>query len=123
MATITSRGTTKRKPLLNYKGYSYVQDREREDKIYWCCSRYSTQHCHSRLHTCVFTNDIKKEPTEHSCRFDAITVELRRFEQQLTDRAKNTQETPEIIVTNCLRGKEIIFELTNNNCFFFTRYV
>ncbi|CAF1520856.1 unnamed protein product [Adineta ricciae] len=79
-------------------------DEEKIESTAWRCSRYSTQHCRSRLHTCIITNSIKKEPAEHSYQFDAITVEIRRFEQQLIDRAKNTQETPEVIMTNRTRA-------------------
>ena len=93
MATISTFRITKRKPLLDYKGHSYVKDRSTAEKIYWRCVRYSTQHCRSRLHTCIFTNNIVKPPTEHLCRFDGTVLELRKFDQQLIDRAKNTQET------------------------------
>ncbi|CAF3516011.1 unnamed protein product, partial [Rotaria sp. Silwood2] len=100
MAIISTFGTTKRKPLLDYNGFSYVKDRSTTEKIYWRCSRYSTQHCRSRLHTCIVTNNIVKPPTEHSCTFDGTTLELRKFHQQLIDRAKNTQEPPDIVITN-----------------------
>ncbi|CAF1096383.1 unnamed protein product [Rotaria sordida] len=104
MITISTFGTTKRKPLLDYNGHSYVKDRSTTEKIYWRCSRYSTQHCRSRLHTCILTNNIVKPPTEHSCTFDGTTLELRKFDQQLIDRAKSTQEAPDMIVTNCIKG-------------------
>ena len=105
MATISTFGTTKRKPLLNYEGHSYVKDRSTAEKIYWRCVRYSTQRCHSHLHTCIFTKNIVKPPTEHSRRFGGTTLELRKFDQQRLDHAKNTQETPDIIIINCIKGK------------------
>ncbi|CAF1509673.1 unnamed protein product [Rotaria sordida] len=104
MVTISTFGTTKRKPLLDYNGHSYVKDRSTTEKIYCRCSRYSIQHCRSRLHTCILTNNIVKPPTEHSCTFDGTTLELRKFDQQLIDRAKSTQEAPDMIVTNCIKG-------------------
>ena len=107
MATISTFGTTKRKPLLDYEGHSYIKDRSTAEKIYWRCVRYSTQHCGSRLHTCIFTNNIVKPSTEHSCRFDGTVLELRKFDQQLIDRTKNTRETPNFIITNCIKGKVI----------------
>ena len=107
MATISTFGITKRKPLLDYEDHSYVKDRSTTEKLYWHCVRYSTQHCRSRLHTCIFTNNIAKPTTEHSSRFDGTVLELRRFDQQLIDRAKTTRGTPDIIITNCIKGKII----------------
>ncbi|CAF0834509.1 unnamed protein product [Rotaria sordida] len=104
MATISNHGTTKQKPRLDYNGYSYVKDRTTNEKIYWRCIKYSSHHCHSRLHTCIITNNIIKPPTEHTCKFDDTTVELRNFDEKIIDRACNTQETPDIIISNCFRG-------------------
>ena len=107
MATISASGTTKQKPRLEYEGHFYVRDRSTSEKIYWRCIRFSTQHCHSRLHTCIFTNNIVKPPSEHTCQFDGTVLELHRFDQRVADRAKNTQETPDIVINNCIRGKRI----------------
>ncbi|CAF1526042.1 unnamed protein product [Adineta ricciae] len=60
--------------------------------------------CHSRLHTCIITNSILKPPTEHSCKSNAIAHEARVFSQQVAERALNTQETPEAIITNCYKN-------------------
>ncbi len=89
MATISTCGTTKQKPRLDYNGYSYVKDRSTTEKIYWRCIRFSTQRCHSRLHTCIITNNILKQPTEHTCKFDGTTLELHKFDVQLVDRARH----------------------------------
>ena len=72
-------------------------------------SKYSSYHCHLRLHTCIITNNIIKPPTEHTCKFDGTTLELRKFDEKIIDRACNTQETPDIIIGNCLRGKSVFF--------------
>ena len=105
MATISIHGTTKQKPRLDYNGYSYIKDRSTIEKTYWRCINYSSQHCHSRLHTCVITNNIVKPPTEHTCKFHGTITEVRKFDEQLADRARNTQETPDIIITNCFKSK------------------
>jgi len=122
MATISASGTTKQKPRLEYKGHFYVKDRSTSEKIYWRCIKFSTQHCRSRLHTCIFTNDIIKPPTDHSCRFDGTAVELHQFDERLANRAKNTQETPEIIINNCMRGKRNL-AIIILKYIFFPRYV
>jgi len=105
MATITINGTTKQKPRLDLNGHSYIKDRSTSTKTYWRCIKYSTDLCHSRLHTCIITNDIIKPPTQNTCTIDGSALELRKFDQEIVHRAHHTQETSEIIVTNCYKGK------------------
>jgi len=107
MATISINGTTKLKPRLDFDGHSYIKDRSTSRKTYWRCIKYSTDLCHSRLHTCNVTNDVVKAPTPHSCKTHGSTLELRNFDQQIIHRARNTQETPDMIVTNCYKGKKL----------------
>ena len=71
-----------------------------------CCSHQ----CGSRLYTCIITNKIVKPPTDHTCKFDGTTLELRKFDEQIISRALNTQETPDIIVTHCYKGEFFYFE-------------
>ena len=109
MATISNNSTTKQKPHLNYNGYFCVMDRSTSEKTYWRCIKYSSDRCHSRLHTSVLTNSIVKPSTEHTCRVDGTTLEFRKFCEKIADRAMNTQETPDTIVTNCYRGSKTKF--------------
>ncbi|CAF3945225.1 unnamed protein product [Rotaria sp. Silwood1] len=76
MATISNNGTTKQKSRLDLDGFSYIKDRSTSEKTYWRCIKYSTHHCHSRLHTCVVTNNIIKPPTQHTCKTDGTAIEL-----------------------------------------------
>ncbi len=92
--------------------HNYIKNRSITEKIYWRWIRFSTQHCRSRLQTCIITNNILQPPTEHTCKFDGTTLELLKFDEQLPDRAKNTQETPDIVITSCIRDKNV-FILTN----------
>lgn len=110
MLTISHNGTTKQRPRLDLDGYSYVKDRITNEKIYWRCFKYSSDRCHSRLHTCLSSATVLKLPSEHCCKFDGTTNELRAFSQQVADRALNTQETPDTILTNCYKGmRSLIF--------------
>ncbi|CAF3622430.1 unnamed protein product [Rotaria socialis] len=104
MATFLINGTTKNKPRLDCDGYSYIMDRSTNDKTYWRCIKYSSDCCRSRLHTCILTNTIVKPPSEHICKVDGTTLQLRMFNEHVAHRAVNTQETPDIIVTNCYKG-------------------
>ena len=105
MSKISENGTTKQKPRLGLDSHSYIQDRPYGEKIYWHCINYKSDSCHSRLHTCIITNSILKPPTEHSCKSNAIAHEVRVFSQKVAERALNTQETPEAIITNCYKSK------------------
>ena len=73
-------------------------------KIYWRCIKYKSDHCHARLHTCLESTTILKQPDEHTCKFDATGNQIRLFSQQIADRALNTQETPDISVTTCYKS-------------------
>jgi FLYWCH zinc finger domain len=115
MATISNNGTTKNKPRLDHDGYSYIMDRSTNEKTYWRCIKYSSDHCRSRLHTCILTNVIAKPPSEHTCKLDGTTMQLRVFNEHIANRAINTQETPETIITNCYKGKNAWWLLSNES--------
>jgi hypothetical protein len=87
MTTIVNNGTTKQKPRLDLNGYSYITDRSTNEKTYWRCINYYSHHCRSRLHTCIITNNVVKPPTDHTCKFDGTTHELRKFDEQIISRA------------------------------------
>ncbi|CAM4810174.1 unnamed protein product [Rotaria magnacalcarata] len=103
MFTISQSGTSKQRPQLDLDGFSYVRDRITSDKIYWRCIKYKSDHCHARLHTCLESKTILKHPSDHICKFDATENQVRQFSQQVTGRALNTQENPDVIVTNCYK--------------------
>ena len=103
MVTISMSYTKKKKPCLYYKGHSYIKDRSTSTKTYWRCVK---DYCHSRLHTCIITNDIIKSPTEHTCRIDGSSMETRKFNKEIVHRARYTQQSPDIIITNCYKGKD-----------------
>jgi hypothetical protein len=105
MSTISINGTTKQKPRLDLDGYSYVRDRSTSEKTYWRCIKFYSHRCRSRLHTCIFTNNITKSPTHHTCTFDGIALECRKFDNQIISRALNTQEPPDTILTHCYKGR------------------
>lgn len=91
-----------------------MKDRITEEKIYWRCIKYKSDRCHARLHTCLESSTILKHPGEHVCKFDATEHQIRSFSQKVIDRALNTQETPDIILTNCYKGMCSISNLNKN---------
>ena len=115
MATISNNGTTRQKPRLDVNGYSYIMDRSTSEKTYWRCIKSHSHHCHSRLHTCIITNNIIKPLTDHSCTFNGTTLEIRKFDQQISFRALNTQEKPDIIITHCYKGKIVRLSIVTSD--------
>lgn len=113
MFTITQNGTSKQKPRLDLDGFSYVKDRTTDEKIYWRCINYKSDRCRSRLHTCIDSKTILKRLGDHTCKFDAADSQLRVFTQQVVDRALTTQETPDMIITNCYKGMFQLIEMKN----------
>ena len=109
MATIVNNGTTEQKLHLDLKGISYIMDRSTCEKTYWPCIYYCSYHCRSRLHTCIIINKVVKPPTDYACKLDDTTLELRKFDEQIISRTLNTQETPDITITHCYKGKIILF--------------
>ena len=93
MATIVNNDTTKQKPHLDLNGYSYVMDPSTCGKTYWCCINYYSHYFRSRLHTCIITNNVVKPSTDHTCKFNGTTLELRKFDEQIISRALNTRNT------------------------------
>ncbi|CAF3722611.1 unnamed protein product [Rotaria socialis] len=104
MFTISQSGTSKQRPRLDLDEFSYVRDRIISDKIYWRCIKCKSDHCHARLHTCLESKTILKHPSGHICKFDATENQVCQFSQQVAARALNTQENPDVIVTNCYKG-------------------
>jgi hypothetical protein len=103
--TVTTRGH----PLMIIDGYSYVQDRRTDDKTYWRCEHHKSFNCHFRIHTCNSTSNtthvmILKQNGTHttSCKRDKIKISLRKFRENITDRAKFTQETTDTVLTQCM---------------------
>jgi hypothetical protein len=74
--TITRKG----RPLMIIDGYRYTQDRRTDDKTYW--------HCNGKHTT--------------SCNRDPIKISLRKFNENIADRANNTQETTDAVLSPCI---------------------
>ncbi|CAF2082278.1 unnamed protein product, partial [Rotaria magnacalcarata] len=55
------------------------------------------------IHVFPPTNVIVKPPSEHTCKVNGTTLELRVFNELVADRTINTQETPDTIITNCYK--------------------
>ncbi|CAF3804450.1 unnamed protein product [Rotaria sordida] len=101
--------TTKGRPLMILDGFSYIQDRRSDTKTYWRCENHKTFNCHFRIHTCnesVTKTHVKilKQHGDHtaSCKRDFIKLSLRKFHEDIADRGKNTQETTDTVLIQCI---------------------
>ncbi|CAF4521049.1 unnamed protein product [Rotaria sp. Silwood2] len=101
--------TTKGRPLTILDGYLYTQDRRTDTKTYWRCKNHKTYNCHYRIHTCNSTSTkthamILKQNGTHStsCNRDLIKITVRKFREDVTDRAKCTQETTDTVLSQCI---------------------
>ena len=99
MLTISQNGISKQRPRLDLGGFSYVKDRITNEKVYWRYIKYKSDHCHAHLRTCLESTTILKQPAERTYKFDTTENQIHLFSQQGPDRARNTEETPNIIVT------------------------
>ncbi len=101
--------TTKGRPLMILDGYLYNQDRRTDTKTYWRCENHKTYNCHYRIHTCNSTSTktnamILKQNATHatSCNRDPMKISLHKFREDFVDRAKNTQETTDTVLSQCI---------------------
>ena len=96
-------GTTQRnKSLLLCKGFCYTIDKITGDKIYWQCEFVRTLKCKGRIHTNSINTMILHENNNHSHLGNAVSSEIRLFEEKIRDRAVNYNESTETVVDNCL---------------------
>ena len=93
------------------EGQAYLRDRQTDEKTYWRCENHKSLNCHYRIHTCSSTSTnvrthvvIVKRHGTHStaCHRDPIKISLRRFYEQIVDRANNTQEPTDAVLSQCL---------------------
>ena len=105
MLKISNKATSKQKPRWDLDGYSSIRDRSTENKTYWRCICYQSDRYRSRLHTCLVTDTVLKQPSEHPCTFDATAHPVRIFPQQSVERASQTQETPDLIISHCYKSE------------------
>ena len=94
--------TEKNKPLLLSKGFCYTIDKTNNDKIYWKCEYARKLKCKGRIHTNDIKTTILHENDNHNHPGNAISSEIRLFEEKVRDRAVNCNENTQTVLDNCL---------------------
>ncbi|CAF3860645.1 unnamed protein product [Rotaria sp. Silwood1] len=102
MSTSTLSTTEKNKPLLLSKGFCYTIDKATNDKIYWKCEYARKLECKDRIHTNDIKTTILHENDNHNHPGNAISSEIRIFEEKFRDRAVNCNENTQTVLDNCL---------------------
>ncbi len=128
MITISINGTTKQKPRLDMNGQSYMKYRSNSTKTYWRCIKYSRDLCHSRLHTCIITNNIIKPPIQYTCKVVEKSLRTKLFffflfKEKNYESSNDWYTAAESIVTKCMLKDSIGFCLCvkKNISFFLQR--
>ena len=95
--------TTKGRPLMVLDGLLYIQDRRTDTKTYWRCENHKTLNCHFRIHrrnesvTKTHVKILKQHGNDAtSFKKDLIKLSLRRFQENIANRAKNAQKTTDV---------------------------
>uniref|UniRef100_A0A1I8BED6 FLYWCH-type domain-containing protein n=1 Tax=Meloidogyne hapla TaxID=6305 RepID=A0A1I8BED6_MELHA len=98
MFTTTTRG----KQMLVHKGYRYIRDYGKADRIYWACKEYKTnEKCPGRAKT-VGNDVFVTQP--HSCVPSLTLIEATRIRNKILQTAKNSNESPKAVINECLAG-------------------
>jgi len=102
MSTFLLSKTQKNKPLLLCNGFSYTIDKKTDEKIYWKCESAQTLKCKGRIHTDSLSTIILHETNNHNHLGNAVSSEIRIFEEKIRDRAINYNESTQTVIDNCL---------------------
>ncbi|CAF4056774.1 unnamed protein product [Rotaria sordida] len=102
MSTFTLSTTQKNKPLLLSKGFSYIIDKTTIDKTDWKREHARKLKCKGRVHTDYINTTLLYENDNHNHSGNAISIEIRIFEEKVRDRAINSNETTQTVIDNCL---------------------
>ncbi len=102
MSTFLLSKTQRNKPFLLCNGFSYTIDKTTDEKIYWKCEFARTLKCKGRLHSNSLMTIILHETNNHSHLGNAVSSEIRIFEEKIRDRAINYNESTQTVIDNCL---------------------
>ena len=94
--------TQSNKPLLLCKGFCYTIDKITGDKIYWKCEFIRKLKCKSRIHTNSINTIILHENNDHNHCGNAVSGEVRLFEEKIRDHAVSYNESTQTVIDNCL---------------------
>jgi hypothetical protein len=102
MSTFILSKTQRNKPLLLCNGFSYTIDKTTDAKIYWKCESARMLKCKGRVHTDSLNTIILHENNNHNHPGNALSSEIRIFEEKIRDRAVNYHESTQVVIDNCL---------------------
>ena len=102
MSAFTLSTTQKKKPLLLYKGFGYVVDQKKNEITYWKCEYAGKMKCKGRVHTDPANTTLLFENDNHNHLGNAVSAEIRIFEEKIRDRAITCNENTQAVIDTCL---------------------
>jgi hypothetical protein len=72
-----------------------------DDQTYWKCEDARTIKCKDRVHTNNINTIMLNENDIHNQPINALSTEIRLFEEKIRDRAINYNETTQTVIDNC----------------------
>ena len=100
MSTFKLSTTQRHKSLSLCKGFCYTIDKTTGDKIYWKCEFVRTFKWNVRIHTNSIITIILHENNDHNHLGNAVSSEVRLFEEKIRDRAVNYNESTQTVIDN-----------------------
>ena len=102
MSAFTLSTTQKKKPLLLCKGFDYVVDQKKSEKTYWKCEYEGKIKCIGRVHTDPENTTLLLENDNYNHMGNAVSAEIRIFEEKICDRAIICNESIQAVTDICL---------------------
>ncbi|XP_077299573.1 uncharacterized protein LOC143920537 [Arctopsyche grandis] len=102
------------RPKLIDQGFLFIKDRKVEDKTFWRCDQYLSQHCRARLH--VVDETIVRRVGEHSHSSNSARIEAVKTLQSIKDKAITTQHgTHQLLTESCTGLSEAVISQMPND--------
>ena len=102
MSAFTLSTTQKKKPLLLCKDFGYVVEQKKNEKTYWKCEYAGKMKCQDRVHTDPAYTTLLFENDNHNHLDNAVSAEIRTFEEKIRDQAITCNENIQAVIDTCL---------------------
>ena len=104
MSRFKLSASQRNEPLLLCKGFCYTIDKKTNDTIYWKCEFVRMLKCKGWIYTNSINTIISHENNNHNHLGNAVSSDIRLFEEKIRDRAVNYNESSQTVLDNCLNN-------------------
>ena len=115
--SVALSATSKNVPLLIYDGYSYIIDKQNDQRIFWKCEHARKFKWRGPLHTDLNNIFIKTVGDHENHTADPRSVPIREYYDRLRKESQQNQTNPHNILTQANIGvkDELRVQLTSND--------